>query len=68
MNGSRGDRGPGEGYQLAVRIFSVLIIGFGLAILVITVARGGGPMATGILFGVLFVAAGAGRLYISLRG
>jgi hypothetical protein len=57
-----------EGYQLAVRIFSVLIIGFGLAILVVTVARGGGPTATGILFGILFVAVGVGRLYISLRG
>ena len=33
----------GEGYQLATRIFSVTIIGFGLAILVVTLARGGGP-------------------------
>jgi hypothetical protein len=59
---------PGEGYQLAVRIFSVTIIGFGLAILVVTVARGGGPTAVGILFGLVFVAMGAGRLYLSLRG
>ena len=58
----------GEGYQLAVRIFSVTIIGFGLAILVVTVARGGGPTAVGILFGLVFVAMGAGRLYLSLRG
>ncbi|MGH2957559.1 MAG: hypothetical protein ACRDL6_11260, partial [Solirubrobacterales bacterium] len=66
VSGGRG--GMGEGYQLAVRIFSVLIIGFGLAILVVTLARGGGPAATGILFGILFVALGVGRLYISLRG
>jgi hypothetical protein len=59
---------PGEGYQLAVRIFSVTIIGFGLVILVVTVARGGGPTAVGILFGLVFVARGAGRLYLSLRG
>jgi hypothetical protein len=58
----------GEGYQLATRIFSVTIIGFGLAILVVTVARGGGPTAVGILFGLVFVAMGAGRLYLSLRG
>jgi hypothetical protein len=58
----------GEGYQLAVRIFSVTIIGFGLAILVVTVARGGGATAVGILFGLVFVAMGAGRLYLSLRG
>jgi hypothetical protein len=57
-----------EGYQLAVRIFSVTIIGFGLAILVVTLARGGGPTAVGVLFGILFVALGCGRLYLSLRG
>jgi hypothetical protein len=59
---------PDEGYQLAVRIFSVTIIGFGLAILVITLARGGGPLAVGVLFGLLFVALGSGRLYLSMRG
>lgn len=59
---------PSEGYQLAVRIFSVMIIGFGLAILVITLARGGGPLAVGVLFGLLFIALGCGRLYLSTRG
>ena len=53
---------------MAVRIFSVTIIGFGLVMLVITVARGGGPLAVGVLFGLLFVALGAGRLYLSMRG
>jgi hypothetical protein len=65
---TRNRRSSAEGYQLAVRIFSVTIIGFGLAILVVTVARGGGPTAVGILFGLVFVAMGAGRLYLSLRG
>jgi hypothetical protein len=59
---------PDEGYQLAVRIFSVTIIGFGLLMLVLTVARGGGPLAVGVLFGLLFIALGAGRLYLSMRG
>jgi hypothetical protein len=59
---------PNEGYQLAVRIFAVTIIGFGLAILVVTLARGGGPTAVGVLFGVLFIALGCGRLWLSLRG
>jgi len=57
-----------EGYQLAVRIFSVTIIGFGVAMLVVTVARGGGPVAVGVLFGLLFIALGSGRLYLSTRG
>jgi len=59
---------PGEGYQLAVRIFSVVIIGFGLLMLVLTVVRGGGPLAVGVLFGLLFIALGSGRLYLSMRG
>jgi hypothetical protein len=57
-----------EGYQLAVRIFSVVIIGFGAVILIITLARGGGPLAVGVLFGLLFIALGSGRLYLSKRG
>jgi hypothetical protein len=59
---------PNEGYQLAIRIFSVTIIGFGVAMLVITLARGGGPLAVGVLFGLLFIALGSGRLYLSTRG
>src|SRR5919199_874626 len=39
---------PDEGYQLAVRIFSVTIIGFGIAMLIVTLARGGGPLAVGV--------------------
>jgi len=59
---------PDEGYQLAVRIFSVVIICFGLLMLVLTVVRGGGPLAVGVLFGLLFIALGSGRLYLSMRG
>ena len=57
----------GEGYQLAVRIFSVIIIGFGLAIVAVTLARGGGPTALGVIFGLLFTGVGVGRLYVSLK-
>jgi hypothetical protein len=59
---------PDEGYQLAVRIFSVTIIGFGVAILIVTLARGGGPLAVGVLFGLLFIALGSGRLWLARRG
>ena len=63
------ERAPlSEGYQLAVRIFSVTIIGFGLAMVIVTLARGGGPLALGVIFGLLFMAVGAGRLYLSLQG
>jgi hypothetical protein len=48
-------------------VFSVTIIGFGLAMVVVTLARGGGPMALGVIFGLIFVGIGAGRLWVSTR-
>jgi hypothetical protein len=51
-------------HAVATRVLSVLMIVLGMAIGVSTIARGGGPLAVGILLGVLFVAAGAGRLYV----
>jgi hypothetical protein len=44
---------------------STLMVLIGIALLASTIARGGGPLAIGVLLGVLFVAAGAGRLYLS---
>jgi hypothetical protein len=58
---------PDELYRAATRLFAIVIIGFGLAILVVTLAGGGGPLALGVWLGVLFVALGAARLYLSLR-
>ena len=49
-------------------VLSGLIALLGLVMLVSTIARGGGPLSVGVVLGVLFVAAGAGRLYITLRG
>jgi len=47
------------------RLTSGLMVFIGLAIVVRTIEAGGGPAALGILVGILFVAAGAGRLYVS---
>jgi hypothetical protein len=47
----------------ATRVLSVAMLVIGLAIIVRTAAEGGGPLAFGLLVGILFVAAGAGRLY-----
>jgi hypothetical protein len=52
---------------MATRLFSVVIIAVGVAIVAITLARGGGPLATGLLLGLLFVALGVGRLYLATR-
>ena len=45
-------------------IFSVLMIAIGVALIIRTLAAGGGPLATGLILGVLFVAAGVGRIYL----
>ena len=44
---------------------SVLLVLIGVVLLVTTIAHGGGPLAIGVLLGLLFVAAGAGRLYLA---
>jgi hypothetical protein len=48
----------------ATLVLSTVMIVLGVAILVSTLARGGGPLAVGVLLGILFVLAGAGRLYV----
>jgi hypothetical protein len=58
---------PDEVYRGVTRVFASLIIGFGVAIVVITLANGGGIAATGLWIGLIFTALGAGRLYLSLR-
>jgi hypothetical protein len=52
-------------YRGASALFGVVFVGMGIALLVVTAARGGG--ATGYLIGVLFVALGLGRLYLLRR-
>ena len=39
----------------------------GVGIVVRTIAAGGGPLATGMVLGLLFVAAGAGRIWAERR-
>jgi pilus assembly protein TadC len=58
---------PDQLYRGVTRLFSLVIIGFGLAMLIVTLVNGGGPLSIGVLLGVLFTALGAGRLYLSLR-
>jgi hypothetical protein len=58
---------PDQLYRGVTRIFSVVIIGFGVAILAVTLANGGGPVSTGFLLGLLFTALGVARLYLALR-
>lgn len=47
---------------------SILMILIGIALLVRTLIAGGGAVATGVVLGLLFIAAGAARLYLQFRG
>ncbi|MGZ4268985.1 MAG: hypothetical protein ACXVFN_08280 [Solirubrobacteraceae bacterium] len=58
---------PREYHRGATRLLSVAMVLLGLAMLVLTLAHGGGPLAVGVLLGVLFIAAGAGRFWIASR-
>ena len=51
----------------ATLVLSAAMVVIGIAMLVRTVGAGGGPLAVGTIVGVLFVAAGAGRLYFTWR-
>jgi hypothetical protein len=52
-------------YRQSTRVFAAAICGLGLAMIVTTLARGGGALALGVVVGVAFVALGAGRLYLA---
>ncbi len=46
---------------------AAVILAFGILIVVLTLARGGGLAATGLWIGLVFCGLGAGRLYLSFR-
>ncbi len=48
-------------------LLSGVMVLLGVAMIVRTLAAGGGPLAVGLLLGLLFVAAGAGRLWAERR-
>jgi hypothetical protein len=52
---------------MRTRILPALMVLVGIALIVRTLAAGGGALAVGLVFGVLFLAAGAGRLYLELH-
>jgi prolipoprotein diacylglyceryltransferase len=49
--------------RTVTQLLSAAMVVIGLAILVRTLAEGG-PIAVGVLLGLLFMAAGFGRLYL----
>jgi hypothetical protein len=49
-------------YRGATRLLALVTVALGVALLVLTALHGGG---VGYLLGLLFLAAGAGRLYLA---
>lgn len=54
-------------YRGTVRVLSLAIAAIGLAVLVVTLANGGGPASVGFVMGLAFVGVGLGRLWIASR-
>ena len=52
---------PERVYHGAVRLFSLLFVAVGVAILATTLANGGGPGSLGFVLGIAFLAAGLVR-------
>jgi len=51
-------------YLGSTRLFGVLMLAIGLVMVASTLARGGGPLALGVILGVMFALLGAGRLLL----
>jgi len=51
-------------YRAASAVLAVAVLALGAAMLAVTATRGGG---VGLVLGALFIAAGAGRLYLLRR-
>ncbi len=52
-------------YTISTRLLSTTLILIGLAMVVSAVARGGGPLALGVILGIGLAARGAGRLWLA---
>jgi hypothetical protein len=52
-------------YRQSTRVLSVLLLAVGVALVATTLASGGGPLAAGVVLGVLLAGLGAGRLLLA---
>ncbi|HEV7754169.1 MAG TPA: hypothetical protein VGO71_21635 [Baekduia sp.] len=58
---------PRDVHRQTTLLFSSVMVLLGVAMIVRTVVAGASGLAIGLLLGVLFIAAGAGRIYLALR-
>ena len=55
-------------YLASTRLLSGALVAIGIAMVVVTIANGGGPLAVGVLFGVMLALVGAARLWLARGG
>ena len=55
-------------YLVSTRVLNALLCLVGITLVVVTLARGGGALALGLIVGVLFALLGAGRLWLARPG
>jgi len=58
---------PGGIHRASSLVLSAAMVVLGVAMLAVTLANGGGPLAIGTILGLLFVVAGGGRLWLTRR-
>ncbi|HEY7536700.1 MAG TPA: hypothetical protein VH721_01830 [Gaiellaceae bacterium] len=51
-----------KAYRRLSTLLACVTLGLGIALIAVTIGRGGGQ--TGLVLGALFIVAGAGRLYL----
>lgn len=52
-------------YRQSTRVLGGLLAVLGLTMIVVTVARGGGPLAFGVVLGLILTGVGAGRVALA---
>jgi hypothetical protein len=52
-------------YIASTRLLSAALLVVGVAMVASTIARGGGPLALGVILGIMLALVGAGRLWLT---
>ena len=52
-------------YWRSARLLALVICGLGIALVTSTIARGGGPLALGVVAGVALILFGTARAYLA---
>ena len=66
---ARGSLGRVErAYRASTRVLSATLLVIGLVMIVMTLIRGGGGLALGVVLGAMLALVGAGRFWLASRG